>query len=512
MLNIEFGDIKSKMKKQSKILSYSFYFLSFCFLIFSILSYRNIFADGPGMYLVDLSNIENAGGNPFGLFLQRVDDAPVFFSYVLLRLIYMLFYPIFCGSISVNFNLYTFSVIAMPYICLFLNFLAAKRTLRYDIAIFALLMFCLFCLPYSAWLLRESTFSLMLQFLLLQFFLSRKKNNKTDLIIIFFLILFNFESFENMAILSILFIIFGLISYKKKVINYKTKLVIAISNLFILCWICFTSLFAIFNNDYERTTDYMVPWTKFLLNLPDSTMCTCMIVSIISFILILFCMKFRFSKNKFNLITLSAFIFAITILFIKTNFLPRPRTETNLFMYTLIISPIIFFLFMLFDLKKIRIKKHNLREILIVVLITGCIQLLWQINACRYYYLYFQTLKICMESSEKRFVSHHFEDDSVLSYCDVVDNSSIIRSIIVQNGHCKNLILPDKKHIDYSDNRYKGLKNYYDQEQKKLYLLDVSFNIENKFWDLRPIVEKNPEMLDNDLLNLDNLYTSSGND
>lgn len=146
MLNIEFeyffnfGGYNRWIKKQSKILSYSFYFLSFCFLIFSILSHRNIFADGPGMYLVDLSNIESAGGNPFGLFLQRADAAPVFFSYVLLRLIYILFYPLFCGDISSNFNLYTFSVIVTSYICLFLNFLAAKRTLRYDIAIFALLI------------------------------------------------------------------------------------------------------------------------------------------------------------------------------------------------------------------------------------------------------------------------------------------------------------------------------------------------------------------------------------
>lgn len=458
------------------------------------------------MYLGDIHNILDHQNNPLAILFVRPFDMVRFFAHIVQRLIFVVFYPFFSWNISANFGLYTFSLFVMPYICLFLNFVFAKRTLRYDIAIFALLTFCLFTIPYSAWLTRELPVSLMLQFLLLQFFLSRKKYNKTDLIIISFLILFNFESFENMAILSILFIIFGFIYYKNKVINYKVKLLIAILNIFIFFHIAYGTLYAVlYYEPLDRIYDNIIPWVHYLLMLNDATWRTCMIVSIISFLLILFCMKFSFSKIKFNLITLFTFIFAIIVLFIKTNFIPLPRTESNLFMYTIFISPIIFFLFMFFDLKKIKIKKDNLREILIVVLITGCIQTLWQINSCRYFYQYYQTLKTCMENSEKRFLSYHFENDSILSNFDVA-NTNIIQSIIVVNGYCKNLMVTDKKHIDYSDKLYKGFENYYDEEHKQLCLLGICYRTKNKFWDLRSLVETNPETLQEDLENLNYLY------
>lgn len=468
------------------------FFFFILFIISSIASTKGIFSDTPNEFFRDFHHIVSNNDNPFSLFAFKPYPMPRDFSWLIHRFIYIVFYPFFTKSILVNLNLYTFSLLVMPFIMLILNFIIAKRTKRFDIAIFAFALYSLFSIPYISWLARELQIAIMLQTIFLQFFLSKKTHNytKSDLFFYSLFTLFLFKSFENIIFIGPMFFVFGFISYIKNKENKKRYLLLGIFSLFACLYVVFKDFLFLYENQKFILSSYgsSMPWNMYFHSLKGVFIYTPIWISIVGIIILLIITyKNRFFKPIDIFWVTPIIILTLGYIFFNTKFVPYPSCEYNLFLCQIIFSSILFFIILIFDYFDFIFNKFFLNNLIIISCIVGILHFSWQINSSLYCYKYKKFIISVLEKCDKPFVTIHI-DPSMTEYNYAAHNGYIFRSLILsKNKKIKTFILPDLKHIDRSNEKdfeYRELCYVDNEDYSHFLLISQYFQPKSKYWDL----------------------------
>lgn len=477
--------------KKNKILLIIYILLFIVYIVSTVISSFGLFSDTPNEFFGDFHHIMSNDGNPLKLFTKNFYDMPRYCSWVVHRLIYLLFYPIFNNSVLQNLNLYVVSLVVMPFVLVLLNFLLARRTKRFDIAIWAFAFYSLFNLLYIVWFCRELQVAVLIQFLFLQCMLSKQKNTKLDNFIYIVLLLSLFQSFENMIILGFILFIYGLITYLKNK-EYKIKyLLTGIVALLISLFIMSADFLSIFNNNqyYQASYKSLFPWSMYMNSYPPTLIQTPVIISYIAILIIVyFALKNREFCKKDFLWAIPLFIVVIGFIYCNTKFIPNPTLETCLFLLSVFMLPIVFLIILICDYYKKTFSKKFLNNLIKVACIIGIMQFVWQINSSVYCYKYTNLLKEAFQTSDKPFIMLHVEKTSKI-YNYAAHSSYFIRSFILSEDHnIKSLFIPDINHRDVSpDKKFEFRDTYFDEDKNALFLMGQYIDVKNQYWNLTEI-------------------------
>ncbi|MCR5261608.1 MAG: hypothetical protein K6C94_07190 [Candidatus Gastranaerophilales bacterium] len=384
--------------------------------------------------------------------------------------------------------MYNFSILIAPIIMLIFNFLVARRTKRFDVAVFAFLFYCFCIIPSVNWVARESYTASMLQFIFLQYYLSKEKFQKADYVILLLVSVFLCESFENIVILSIIFFIFGCFFYFKD--NTKRQLVLGLISLLAAFYIGIKSFLVMLETLVYF--DNIPTWNFAASELSEATFNSVFLISIaglIALTVLTFCKKLSDKKNL--LLTLAIFVILTGILYANTRFIPNPLLENNLFLYALILQPVLFVLLITLDCFKIKTDKEMLRKILIITCITGSLQLCWQINSAMYRKNYINTMTKAVNTAQKPFAILNIDKDiRWQKYPYDITLAIIDRSILCSGGKVKSIVIVNPEHPDYISGGLNYTSTYFDEKNNIIYFNNVPFIIGKVNTDLSEIAAK----------------------
>lgn len=479
----------SNLFKNNKYLLFLFVLTFVIFLISSVFSIRIVFSDLACEFFVDLNNLTLHNHFLNGIFVDNFGVSR-YIAIKMFKVIFFIFYPL-CDNIQQLAKLYTFSTVLMPFLFLVSIFLITKRTKRYDVAIFSLMYYALFEIPYLGWIVRESHLAVMFQFLFMSYFFSFEKLKQLDYVLILLISLCLFESFESNFTLGLLFFIAGFLYYLK---FKKDRLKQLLMGLIGLCF----SLYVFFKT-YSIVAQGDVPATGFLnaidkwihhvkiafVSIDDS----CMMFSVCALVIMIVSMFIKRKFNKYDLFWCLP-LFALTTFFVfkNTAFIPDPSEEMNFFVFSLFVPHMLFLLLFILDISGKTISDVKLDKILVVSLITGLVQFFWQINSSIHCMNYFNEMQKHLESTDSVFSTIHFTDTPQACSYDS-PNCAIFRSLIVQNDKkIQKILLPDVEHRDYHINFLRN--TYYNEEKDCLFILEHETPIKTKYWDLTTIAEE----------------------
>ena len=376
---------------KDKILLTVFLFLFVVFIISNFITNKGIFFDVPGCFLIGLFN-----KSPYFYFH---DFTARFFSFVLATIPYNIFIPIIKSfNLLDKLNLFYISYLIMSGVLTALNFYIAKQyTKRYDIAIYALFVYSFFYLPGSIWAIREIFIAFPIWFILLQFFVCKKRLSKSAKIFFLFSLIYSFESFEIFAILGVILFIFSVLFAIKKDKRYKLKLTIGITSLIATIYIVIKTIF-VATKAYNITVASL-NWFYDLISSAQNLFSINFCISLFGIILI-----YLFINRKIKFLKFLLIIYSLS--FIKNlNYLNliKPDLVLGKDFYTLLFLIIpLFFIFVLRDeyLNRKFIKNKSLKTIFSVSLIIGIFQFIYLINGnIKFYSEYFIPLKNVLNTS-----------------------------------------------------------------------------------------------------------------
>ena len=391
------------------------------------------------------------------------------------------------------------SYFIIHFILLLLNFLVAKRTKRYDIAIIAFAFYFLLTIPSAIWIVRELHTAYFFYFIILSYFLSKEKLNIWDTIPITLAGTYIFESLEISLVFSLIMFIFSIIYIvnKEKNVNIIHKSIICLLSLGVLFYI--PAKLQIMNNsgtlDFSSgTKEWLYDSFYALSNLFNSNL----LIPLFGILAMILAFIYKKELRKKEIILLICYtIISITIIYIQTGFLSNPRNEENNY------SPVLWFIFptiitlICFDYFNLNIEKRNpyfYSHLILITCIFGCINLLWQINSCFEFIEYKSYLEKTIENSRTtiiRIPNEEFKNNNILRYATCFGFSQQSIFLTEKNKKAK-IILPTKECPIYIE-KYCAEgpdETYYDAKEDRLILQSSFFKTKTKYWDLTPIAEE----------------------
>ena len=124
----------------------------------------SLFFDIPSVFALLMDEPANKTKSYF--FVSTLDVR--LFSNILVSIPYNILYQFFKGGLLINLiNSYTFSFLIIHFFALVLNFVLARKTKRYDIAIASWFVYFILSMPNMMWAIRECHMVVIFYFILL---------------------------------------------------------------------------------------------------------------------------------------------------------------------------------------------------------------------------------------------------------------------------------------------------------------------------------------------------------
>lgn len=456
-----------------------------------------VYFDVPAFFLGHYFNNEN-------FFLLTTQDEIRNIPTIMISLIYNIVSAFDFTNISMakNVEIFSFSFFVAHIVLLYANYLAAKRTKRYDICVAAFAFYTMFCIICFIWNIREFYVSFLFNFILLQYYFSAEKPKKSDIVIASVLSLLMFEMSEFNLVISILFLLFTCLYIK------KNKNIASDSNPFFLkklitglsvapaIYIALKTLYIV---KFLRPTAASEWKDNFIAAFGHSlttTIALSAVFACISLILIFFIKKdFTYKSIPAILIVLSVFLF----IFKNRVNIYEVTWKFELCLYW--ISVVAFFFIVLyffiseyFNFKAEKFNPYFYKNLIIISCIFGILNTSWQMRSCIEYGKLIQELKTIMNNSKEvitEIPETYYESNYKYSY--LFNNfpcfGSLHISILLSDKYEVNRIIfpnPNKLEeycfVDKTDNYYEENSDYIDIQATLLPL-------KSKYWDLTPIAE-----------------------
>ena len=390
---------------------------------------------------------------------------------------------------SSYFIIHLFALIVM--------YISARRTKRYDIATIGFLFYSLLCIPNAIWAIREIHIAIPFYFALLTYFLSHEEFKLFDIILVFLLSIYMFESFETSAILGLMFFVFSNLYILRGNNNEDlwNKSIIGFFGILYAIYIPLRTLYlgmiskADISTGLEQWIDAsIITFNNLFSGNLIITWFACLCVIIVLFY------KKQLSIRNVLFFIFPIVLFVIITLYYKTKFIPDPKLELHYYSVVLWFIYPIFLLIILLDYFKIDISKYNkfvFSNLIIVACVFGILNLSWQIHSFYEFGKYEAYLKNLIAKSKNVVVN--IPQSDLKKYTFLNNNmcfGTIIRGIfLTKKGQKAKIIFPSKYFCDYSIHCFDDYKHtYYDESKNILYLQTAAFKIKTKYWDLSNIV------------------------
>ena len=468
------------------------------YIVFLVSHYSNnlsLFFDIPAMFLSSLFNYQET--NSSYMMFMAYDNIRLFSNALLVLPFNILGIPLAKDSILALSNSFSLSYLLMHFFALIINYLVARRTKRYDIAVIAFAFYVICSLPNIVWVVREVHFAVLLYFPLLSYFLSHTKLSKIDLIPIFLLLVYLFESFEITTVFGLL-LFFFMHKYSKKETekNMWYKVLIGFFSLFAAIYIPAKIVYFMSHKDLVFTEGFgLQEWINGSLFALSNMFSSNLIIFVFALVAVLITIFYK-KEYSWKSLLFAAPFFALMgyILYLKTGFYPSVHNEMH--NYSLVfwfIYPVILTILLL-DYYNVEIKKYFITNLLILACIFGSINLMWQIHSNIEFGKYTQTLKDVMNTSENSLVripKALFEEKRYMGAGSVCFSTTPASVIISDNKKKDKIIIPSENHSDYSQYCFEGNNfTHYDVQNNILKFQTAPLKPQTKYWDLSTIVEE----------------------
>ena len=464
-------------------------------MVFYFKSAEGTFFDIPAMFFGLISPVYD---NP-NSFLVFHDARSRFFNNLLVAIPFNFIFMFVKNTGLLNLiKIYSVSYFIVPFILLLGNYLAARRTKRYDIAVIALAFYFLISIPNAVWSVRELHITILGYFIILSYFLSKEKLGLKDLIPVVLLVIYLFESFETVMIFGVILFIFANL-YDKKSDNNNPwfKVLIGCGGLLAAIYTPFRMLFIKFTTGGLEFSSGLQEWIensevtfRFLFN-------GNLLIPLLAFPLLVFLFFYKKDINfKFFCCLVPYFILLLFILYAKTHFIPDFYIELVNYSFALwLLFPIILSVLIL-DYLNIDINNINqyfYSNLLVITCVFGILNLIWQINSSFYFQKSNDYLKNLIKTSQESIITIPKEDIEKYNFLRTNTCFGQIQRSIILNEDAKNtkIIFPADYYNDYSKFCFADSEsNFYDADNNIIYLQSSSFGLKSKYWDLTNVAEE----------------------
>lgn len=486
--------IKIDIKHKMWILS----FILFLFVYF-IIHFKNlmgVYFDVPAFFM------GNYFYNDENLMLVSPDivrNVPT----VMVSIIYNIISTIDFTKISMakNVEIFSISFFVAHLILLYANYLAAKRTKRYDICVVAFTFYSMFCTVGFLWNIREFYVSFLFNFILLQYYLSNEKPKKSDIVIVSVLSLLMFEMSEFNFLISVLFFIFTFLYIKKNKNSldepnrfFLKKLITGLSlipAIYILLKVVYIVKFLRQTAASEWKENFIALFSYSL----TSSIALSAIFAAFSLFVILFIKK-DFTYKTIPAISASLLVFFFIFAHRVNIFEVTWDSELCLYWIAVIAFFCIvlyFFIAEYFNFKAENFNPYFYGNLIIISCIFGILNISWQIHSCFEYGKLQQELKSIMNNSKEVIIEipdKYYEEGYKYSYLfnNLPCYGTLPLSILLNDKYEVNRLLwPSQKRV----NDYCALgktDNFY-INPRYIKIQGIVLSVKNKYWDLTPIAE-----------------------
>ena len=402
------------------------------------------------------------------------------------------------NSIIYSLKLWSSSYFIVHLFGLIIMYLSARRTKRYDIAAIGFLFYIMFCIPNAIWAIREINIAIPFYFALLTYFLSYEKFNYTDIIPIFLLSVYMFESFETAAVLGLIFFIFSNLYIKRD--NGKneqwSKALIGFFGLLYFIYIPLRTIYLGVKNSVNISLGFF-QWIDSSIHTFNNLFSGNLLICWFAFLFIIIAVFYKKQFDWKSILFFISFIVILTVfvLYFKTGFVPNPKIELHYYSLALLFIYPVFLLIIFLDYCKIDIYKFNkflFSNLIIIASIFGILNLTWQIHSFYEFGKYESYLKNLINKTDNVVLNIPKEDFNKYTFLNnnMCFGTMLQAIFLTEKGRKSKIIYPSEYFCDYSEFCFDDVKNtYYDKSKDVLYIQTAPFKIKTKYWDLSDIVD-----------------------
>ncbi len=485
-------------------------FILFLFFIFYIvaqyMSGIGLFFDIPAMFLGMINNASDSASN----FIVFNDARVRMGNNFLVAIPFNFWWYLFDNSdIYDAIRVFASSYLFVHAFALIVNYLVALRTKRYDIAAVAFAFYFLLSVPNYIWIVRELHITILFYFAILSYFLSKTKLNSMDLIPIFLIIAYLFESFEITVFLGLIFFV-ATRKYAKRPVkdeNIWYKIAIGFS-LGLTCFYIPVRMLLIMSKGDLSFSQGITEWSMAIFNTFKYIVNTNSLIICLSLFIVLVAI---FYKNKLTVKVASIFfsflLFSLFVIYKITGFYPNPHID--LLNYTwalLLIFPLILFFIITdyMDIDMAKFNKYFFENLVIIACVFGVINLSCQIYSAYNHAKYVSYLENLLDKSKETIVYIPKEDIKKHKFLKFETcYGSMHKALFLSDDYVVDrIIAPTKAYPDYSKYCMEfSPYTHYSKEQNKLYVQTAPVNIKTKYWDVSPLVGEIQKYLSKEMKN-----------
>jgi len=476
--------------KTLKITGIVFIVISLIFVIYASVTLRGMYLDGSFFMLSMLKNFD--ANDYWGVldftrtrfFIMFLLEAPVSIANLVFRI----------DNKNALMMIYSCSQFLLPLMALLWSYKLAERTRRMDIFFWNLFTYCCLSLTFSIFSVSEHILGAALQFILWNYLAAKIDYNKKDIFLIIFLTVVMFGTFEYEIFLGQVFFIASVIyaNREKSGKNRRVKYLIGFGSLFA----------AVFDAVFMIRTAVLNPsdGRYFIKELYDYIPMLPKMCSLISIAAIIFLIIAFFKKKPLSKTFIGCFVFIASAIFIKMLFYLdvslNPMWESHLRSIPFWFLPLLFFGMFIFDLLKRKRHIIKIQNYIVIVLICGIFQTIWQ---CVHTYYWDVNVKYMKKQLAKTSdllypASKHKEISSF-------HNDALRRYIWWGNYAVMSILLSDTYKVktlavNYDDRDYEqGNRTFRDRlfTIPEAGMMSIPYGvfipIKNKYWDLTECAE-----------------------
>lgn len=481
-----------KLELKHKIFAGLFLLVFLAYMVIHYINHCGIYFDIPSFFLSAYFNHPNFYLLIFPEIIRNIPTVLVSVVYNLLHL-----FSSNVNSVLNDIKLFSLSFFVVQWFALYLNWLVAKRTKRYDIFYLAFAFYAMFCIPNFMWNIKEFYIAFLFNFVLLTYYFSDTKLSKTDLVLSSILALLMFEMSELNFVISVFLILFTLFfirKYKNEK-NNTCKILISAFSIFPLLYIPIKAYYICTGPRTTALTEWRDNFINAFSNNLTTTIALSFIFAFISVVILFFLKKDLTYKSIpfisiFLLICAGIFQYRVGFSTIQFN------RELSNYMISFLCFFIIFAFILCkeyFNFKMENFNKNFYKNLFLVSCIFGILNLSWQIHNCIEFGKYSQFLKDKInKSNEKVYVLPitNYTIHSSARFLNVNPCFGIIQQSLILNDNykVKSIIFPNKDSGNYDYYCFAEKDStYYDKENNVLKLQTLNLPIISKAWDLTDI-------------------------
>ena len=470
-----------------KITAGIFAAVSLFFVIYATITMRGLYLDGSYFMLRMLSNLSQ----------HNYSDILLNFSepYVRFCIMFLLNLPVVFADVvlcienkNILMMIYSCGQFIMPLLILWWNYSLTKRTKRTDILFLSLFNYSAVLLLFSIFSITETLIGSGFHFVLWNYLAGKIDYNKKDIILILFLLIMMFATWEYVILLGPVFFAAS-VMYANREENVKNKRVKQLIGVGALAASIFTAVYLV--HKLLNATDNGFNFIRELYDYLPKVFSLC---SLFSCLAVIFLIAAFFNKNKlsksFLFFAVSVFFCALVRLCNTFNFSLLPMWEMHMRSIVLWMMPCIFFSLYIFDLLKKECNPIKINNYITIVLICGIFQTIWQCINTYFWDVNVKYMKKELDSvnSALYIPSEHNEISSFF-------NSDLRRYIWHGNYAAMSILLSDTYKIktlavNYDMPAETGNKTfreslYYIPEDNMISIpFGVKIPVKTKFWDV----------------------------